>query len=132
MLVPSTKFYLFQLFIVLILSSFPEFQCLYLCMFYSLVGSLNKIPISIAGIIVFNVPLSISNLFSILFGNLSEPLNISFFLFLYGRGYLYLSNIHNAHYFQVSLLVYYLQEPRCLKPEAIIFIVITNEVLIHE
>lgn len=35
---------------------------------YSLVGSLNKIPISIAGIIVFNVPLSISNLFSIFFG----------------------------------------------------------------
>ncbi|KAL1370083.1 hypothetical protein AAHE18_01G034300 [Arachis hypogaea] len=35
---------------------------------YSLVGSLNKIPISIAGILVFKVPLSISNLFSILFG----------------------------------------------------------------
>uniref|UniRef100_A0A7C8YL47 Sugar phosphate transporter domain-containing protein n=1 Tax=Opuntia streptacantha TaxID=393608 RepID=A0A7C8YL47_OPUST len=35
---------------------------------YSLVGSLNKIPISIAGILLFNVPLSIPNLFSILFG----------------------------------------------------------------
>ncbi|KAF1891397.1 hypothetical protein Lal_00017029 [Lupinus albus] len=35
---------------------------------YSLVGSLNKIPISIAGILVFKVPLSVSNLFSILFG----------------------------------------------------------------
>ncbi|XP_043722774.1 GDP-mannose transporter GONST2-like isoform X2 [Telopea speciosissima] len=35
---------------------------------YSLVGSLNKIPISIAGILVFNVPLSLPNLFSILFG----------------------------------------------------------------
>ncbi|XP_054819735.1 GDP-mannose transporter GONST2-like isoform X2 [Prosopis cineraria] len=35
---------------------------------YSLVGSLNKIPISIAGILAFKVPLSISNLFSILFG----------------------------------------------------------------
>ncbi|CAL0301702.1 unnamed protein product [Lupinus luteus] len=35
---------------------------------YSLVGSLNKIPISIAGILVFKVPLSVSNLFSIFFG----------------------------------------------------------------
>ncbi|CAJ1960317.1 unnamed protein product [Sphenostylis stenocarpa] len=32
------------------------------------IGSLNKIPISIAGILVFKVPLSVSNLFSILFG----------------------------------------------------------------
>ncbi|XP_077217198.1 GDP-mannose transporter GONST2-like isoform X2 [Tasmannia lanceolata] len=35
---------------------------------YSLVGSLNKIPISIAGILLFKVPLSLPNLFSILFG----------------------------------------------------------------
>ncbi|XP_071700807.1 GDP-mannose transporter GONST2-like [Rutidosis leptorrhynchoides] len=35
---------------------------------YSLVGSLNKIPISIAGILLFNVPVSVPNLFSILFG----------------------------------------------------------------
>ncbi|KAJ4971956.1 hypothetical protein NE237_005055 [Protea cynaroides] len=35
---------------------------------YSLVGSLNKIPISIAGILMFNVPLSLPNLGSILFG----------------------------------------------------------------
>ncbi|KAK6927070.1 hypothetical protein RJ641_008789, partial [Dillenia turbinata] len=35
---------------------------------YSLVGSLNKIPISIAGIVLFKVPLSLPNLFSILFG----------------------------------------------------------------
>ncbi|XP_021278686.1 GDP-mannose transporter GONST2 [Herrania umbratica] len=35
---------------------------------YSLVGSLNKIPISIAGIVLFKVPLSIPNMFSILFG----------------------------------------------------------------
>ncbi|XP_017983747.1 PREDICTED: GDP-mannose transporter GONST2 [Theobroma cacao] len=35
---------------------------------YSLVGSLNKIPISIAGIVLFKVPLSIPNTFSILFG----------------------------------------------------------------
>ncbi|XP_026412655.1 GDP-mannose transporter GONST2-like isoform X1 [Papaver somniferum] len=35
---------------------------------YSLVGSLNKIPISIAGLLLFNVSLSMSNLFSILFG----------------------------------------------------------------
>lgn len=35
---------------------------------YSLVGSLNKIPISIAGLVLFKVPLSLSNSFSILFG----------------------------------------------------------------
>ncbi|XP_020100714.1 GDP-mannose transporter GONST1-like [Ananas comosus] len=35
---------------------------------YSLVGSLNKIPISIAGILLFKVPVSVPNLFSILFG----------------------------------------------------------------
>ncbi|XP_065878697.1 GDP-mannose transporter GONST2-like isoform X4 [Euphorbia lathyris] len=35
---------------------------------YSLVGSLNKIPISVAGLVLFKVPLSLSNLFSILFG----------------------------------------------------------------
>lgn len=34
----------------------------------SLVGSLNKIPISIAGIIIFSVPVSLPNFFSILFG----------------------------------------------------------------
>ncbi|CAL8999025.1 unnamed protein product [Prunus brigantina] len=36
---------------------------------YSLVGSLNKIPISLAGLVLFKVPLSLPNLFSILFGN---------------------------------------------------------------
>ncbi|XP_010557214.1 PREDICTED: GDP-mannose transporter GONST2 isoform X1 [Tarenaya hassleriana] len=35
---------------------------------YSLVGSLNKVPISIAGLVLFKVPLSLPNLFSILFG----------------------------------------------------------------
>ncbi|GAV74464.1 TPT domain-containing protein [Cephalotus follicularis] len=35
---------------------------------YSLVGSLNKIPISIAGLVLFKVPLSVPNLFSVLFG----------------------------------------------------------------
>lgn len=35
---------------------------------YSLVGSLNKIPISVAGVLLFNVPLSVPNSFSILFG----------------------------------------------------------------
>ncbi|CAK7331286.1 unnamed protein product [Dovyalis caffra] len=35
---------------------------------YSLVGSLNKIPISFAGLVLFKVPLSLPNLFSILFG----------------------------------------------------------------
>ncbi|ONH99959.1 hypothetical protein PRUPE_6G059800 [Prunus persica] len=35
---------------------------------YSLVGSLNKIPISLAGLVLFKVPLSLPNLFSILFG----------------------------------------------------------------
>jgi len=51
-----------------------------LCVFYSLVGSLNKIPISIAGILVFKVPLSVSNLFSILFGNSLRT--ISLFIYL--------------------------------------------------
>lgn len=37
--------------------------------FDSLVGSLNKIPISIVGIVLFKVPVSLPNLFSILFGN---------------------------------------------------------------
>ncbi|KAL0865324.1 hypothetical protein Bca101_044442 [Brassica carinata] len=35
---------------------------------YSLVGSLNKVPISLSGLVLFNVPLSLPNLFSILFG----------------------------------------------------------------
>uniref|UniRef100_A0A5B7C3Y0 Putative GDP-mannose transporter GONST2 n=1 Tax=Davidia involucrata TaxID=16924 RepID=A0A5B7C3Y0_DAVIN len=35
---------------------------------YSLVGSLNKIPLSIAGIVMFKVPLSVPNSFSMLFG----------------------------------------------------------------
>ncbi|XP_037436945.1 GDP-mannose transporter GONST1-like [Triticum dicoccoides] len=35
---------------------------------YSLVGSLNKIPISVAGVLLFNVPVSVENLFSIVFG----------------------------------------------------------------
>eukprot|EP01018_Ginkgo_biloba_P034579 Gb_40369 [translate_table: standard] len=35
---------------------------------YSLVGSLNKIPLSLAGILLFKVPISIPNFFSILFG----------------------------------------------------------------
>lgn len=35
---------------------------------YSLVGSLNKIPISVAGILLFKVPVSVPNLFSIFFG----------------------------------------------------------------
>lgn len=35
---------------------------------YSLVGSLNKIPLSVAGILLFKVPTSFENLLSILFG----------------------------------------------------------------
>ncbi|KAG6538022.1 hypothetical protein ZIOFF_003125 [Zingiber officinale] len=38
---------------------------------YSLVGSLNKIPLSLAGILLFKVPTSLENLFSILFGLLA-------------------------------------------------------------
>ncbi|MQL83739.1 hypothetical protein Taro_016234 [Colocasia esculenta] len=38
---------------------------------YSLVGSLNKIPLSVAGIVLFNVPTSLENLISILFGLLA-------------------------------------------------------------
>jgi hypothetical protein len=77
-------------FIYFVLTFFLSSHFLLVCMFYSLVGSLNKIPISIAGIIVFNVPLSISNLFSILFGNLSEPLNISFSSYLFLSIFIYL------------------------------------------
>nr|ACL53363.1 unknown [Zea mays] len=35
---------------------------------YSLVGSLNKVPISVAGILLFNVPVSVENFCSIVFG----------------------------------------------------------------
>ncbi|KAG2544800.1 GDP-mannose transporter GONST1-like [Panicum virgatum] len=35
---------------------------------YSLVGSLNKIPISVAGILLFNAPVSVENFCSIVFG----------------------------------------------------------------
>ncbi|KAG0483503.1 hypothetical protein HPP92_011587 [Vanilla planifolia] len=38
---------------------------------YSLIGSLNKIPLSIAGIVLFNVPTSMPNSLSILFGLLA-------------------------------------------------------------
>ncbi|CAO2831194.1 unnamed protein product [Amaranthus hypochondriacus] len=38
---------------------------------YSLVGSLNKIPLSIAGIVLFHVPTSLQNFTSILFGLLA-------------------------------------------------------------
>ncbi|XP_021891726.1 GDP-mannose transporter GONST2-like [Carica papaya] len=41
---------------------------------YSLVGSLNKVPISIAGLVLFKVPLSLPNMFSILFGLLAGML----------------------------------------------------------
>lgn len=37
----------------------------------SLVGSLNKIPLSLAGIIIFKVPTSVPNMFSIFFGKLA-------------------------------------------------------------
>jgi hypothetical protein len=37
-------------------------------LFFSLVGSLNKIPISVAGILLFNVPVSVENFCSIVFG----------------------------------------------------------------
>jgi hypothetical protein len=37
---------------------------------YSLIGSLNKIPMSIAGILLFKIPVSVPNLFSILFGKI--------------------------------------------------------------
>ncbi|KAL3620324.1 GDP-mannose transporter gonst1 [Castilleja foliolosa] len=41
---------------------------------YSLVGSLNKIPLSVAGILLFNVPTSLENSASILFGLLAGVL----------------------------------------------------------
>ncbi|KAF9681780.1 hypothetical protein SADUNF_Sadunf05G0038300 [Salix dunnii] len=39
---------------------------------YSLVGSLNKIPLSVAGILLFHVPTSLQNSASIFFGNVSS------------------------------------------------------------
>ncbi|KAE9598609.1 hypothetical protein Lalb_Chr15g0082801 [Lupinus albus] len=78
----------FHLFLV---SCYPNFvftisvSLICLCLLYSLVGSLNKIPISIAGILVFKVPLSVSNLFSILFGNSSKLL------------------FHNSYFYRVGL-----------------------------
>ena len=50
--------------------------CICLDTFDSLVGSLNKIPISIVGIVLFKVPVSLTNLFSILFGNLPSDTEI--------------------------------------------------------
>ncbi|XP_026425985.1 GDP-mannose transporter GONST1-like isoform X1 [Papaver somniferum] len=38
---------------------------------YSLVGSLNKVPLSVAGILLFHVPTSLQNFTSILFGLLA-------------------------------------------------------------
>jgi hypothetical protein len=49
--------------------SFHIFTFDFLLLFDSLVGSLNKIPISLAGLVLFKVPLSEPNFFSILFGN---------------------------------------------------------------
>lgn len=48
---------------------FLLFWCQYR-FWYSLVGSLNKIPLSIAGIVLFNVRTSVQNSLSILFGRL--------------------------------------------------------------
>lgn len=49
-------------------------------LFHSLLGSLNKIPISIAGILLFRVPISVPNLFSIIFGNISSSMKTSWYL----------------------------------------------------
>jgi hypothetical protein len=40
----------------------------FIVLIFSLIGSLNKIPISIAGILLFDVPVSVENLCSIGFG----------------------------------------------------------------
>lgn len=61
-----------------LLHQVAHINCLHYCdtskvltfvvIFFSLVGSLNKIPISVAGLLLFNVPVSVENLCSIGFG----------------------------------------------------------------
>ncbi|KAG0546867.1 hypothetical protein BDA96_01G030700 [Sorghum bicolor] len=51
-------------FALILVVIFNEWEYVY----QALVGSLNKIPISIAGILLFNVPVSVENLCSIVFG----------------------------------------------------------------
>lgn len=58
-------------------------------------GSLNKIPISIAGLVLFKVPLSLSNLFSILFGNKINALWIMTHSFKH-INYFIISNLEHA------------------------------------
>lgn len=50
---------------------------------FSLVGSLNKIPISVAGVLLFNVPVSVENLFSIVFGEYFFPLLLGYVILCY-------------------------------------------------
>ncbi|KAM0040871.1 putative sugar phosphate transporter domain-containing protein [Helianthus debilis subsp. tardiflorus] len=81
---------------------------------YSLVGSLNKIPISIAGLLLFNVPLSLRNLFSILFGKQLD-LNVTLVSFP-GR-----ISVLMCAIFQVYLREYSSLRPKCHKGVKYIF-----------
>ncbi|KAK8683427.1 hypothetical protein V6N13_039488 [Hibiscus sabdariffa] len=62
----------------------------------SLVGSLNKVPISIAGLMFFKVPLSVPNQFSILFGNEMNRLRIYHEQNAYKHSDSYLTSTDNA------------------------------------
>ncbi|KAL8480203.1 hypothetical protein ACS0TY_026939 [Phlomoides rotata] len=50
---------------------------------YSLVGSLNKIPLSVAGILLFNVPTSLENSASIFFGKSAKFWNYALLYYYY-------------------------------------------------
>lgn len=79
----------------------------------SLVGSLNKIPISLAGIFLFKVPVSVPNLFSILFGELFRifpPTSFSTYYEIFVMWICFSSRL-NLH--QVYLLGYSLQRQKC-------------------
>lgn len=64
----NTKLLLLQVNHCNVFSIVTQAKFLFVGIFFSLVGSLNKIPISVAGILLFNVPVSIENLCSIGFG----------------------------------------------------------------
>lgn len=84
----------------------------------SLVGSLNKIPLSVAGILLFKVPTSLENSASIFFGKFSQSAwlnNINLFLCkprkLLERAFFWLDDKNNC-ILQVFWLEYFSPEPK--------------------
>jgi hypothetical protein len=87
-------------------------------LFFSLVGSLNKIPISVAGILLFNVPVSVENFCSIVFGK-----NLFFICAIFLMSSYHVKSYPNDDTFsacshQVFLLGYSLQRQKC--PETVL------------